>query len=458
MYRFIYLSTFLLLLGGPLLCQARIDLVTLPARDQVQLTIYNAADLTLVREQRTLTLRKGLNRLEFGWEQTLIDPTSVRLVAPRNAGQVRLLEVSYPPRIKGSAVWSIESDIEGAVPVEISYFTSGIAWRAFHMATLSPDERHMRLQSYVNISNHSGEEYARAHTRVVVGNIHLLDQIAELARRQPPYGHPGGFYPQAPGKGVMRAEGKLRRKAFAAMDRAVDEAEALNAPKEIVKQGLSEYFLYSIEGTETIANGWGKRLPSFTQDRIPVINRYRYEESRYGKDTHRLIRFRNDRKHRLGKEPIPDGGVKVFRDTGKAGHLQFTGSVQVKYIPVDQEVELDLGKAMDVSIKPVLMAEKSRNFLFNRDGNISGFDRIQQWQLRVENNRDLPVEIEIWRDFHGPYWRIDNGADNPGHFEKVDARKVKYTLRLKPNSKATLSYTLTLFEGERRNRRQGART
>ena len=64
-------------LGISNISHAKIDLVTLPDRDKTQLTIYNSADLTLVREQRTLTLKKGLNRLEFGWENTLIDPTSV---------------------------------------------------------------------------------------------------------------------------------------------------------------------------------------------------------------------------------------------------------------------------------------------------------------------------------------------------------------------------------------------
>jgi hypothetical protein len=38
---------------------ARINVVTLPGRDSVQLTIYNSADLTLVRETRYLTFRKG---------------------------------------------------------------------------------------------------------------------------------------------------------------------------------------------------------------------------------------------------------------------------------------------------------------------------------------------------------------------------------------------------------------
>ena len=47
--------------------QARINVVTLPERDTVPLTIYNSADLTLVKEIRHLTFRKGLNKLEFSW-------------------------------------------------------------------------------------------------------------------------------------------------------------------------------------------------------------------------------------------------------------------------------------------------------------------------------------------------------------------------------------------------------
>ena len=44
---------------------AKVDLVILPKRDTAQLTIYNSADLTLVREGRALTLKKGQNRLQF---------------------------------------------------------------------------------------------------------------------------------------------------------------------------------------------------------------------------------------------------------------------------------------------------------------------------------------------------------------------------------------------------------
>lgn len=50
----------LAVLAAPAL-QAKEELVTLPKRDTVQLTIYNSVDLTLVQETRTLSFKKGNN-------------------------------------------------------------------------------------------------------------------------------------------------------------------------------------------------------------------------------------------------------------------------------------------------------------------------------------------------------------------------------------------------------------
>src|SRR2546430_10138950 len=81
---------------------ARINVVTLPGRDSVQLTIYNSVDLTLVRETRVLTFRKGLNRLEFSWANTLIDPTSVELRAVTHPEALDVLDVSFPARVSNT--------------------------------------------------------------------------------------------------------------------------------------------------------------------------------------------------------------------------------------------------------------------------------------------------------------------------------------------------------------------
>ena len=78
---------------------AKIDLVTLPVRDAVQVTIYNSADLTLVREQRGLTMREGANRLQFSWANTQIDPTSLGMRALGQADKIDVSALVFPPRL-----------------------------------------------------------------------------------------------------------------------------------------------------------------------------------------------------------------------------------------------------------------------------------------------------------------------------------------------------------------------
>ena len=93
--------------------QARINVVTLPDRDTVQLTIYNSVDLTLVKETRHLTFRKGLNKLEFSWANTLIDPTSVEFRALTHGDEVEVLDASFPPRAPNTLEWRINSEFAG---------------------------------------------------------------------------------------------------------------------------------------------------------------------------------------------------------------------------------------------------------------------------------------------------------------------------------------------------------
>ena len=137
-----------LLLAAPA-AWARINVVTLPGRDTVQLTIYNSADLTLVKETRMLTFRKGLNRLEFSWANTLIDPTSLEFRAVTHADAVDVLDASFPPRVANTLEWRIQSELSGEVQVEIRYFTSGITWAADYVAEATRTETTMTLAGAV---------------------------------------------------------------------------------------------------------------------------------------------------------------------------------------------------------------------------------------------------------------------------------------------------------------------
>jgi hypothetical protein len=388
-------------------------------------------------------LKQGENALQFSWENTLIDPTSLEMLPQAHGNQINIAELVYPPRVRNLGLWNIQSEVSGKVPVEITYLTSGLTWRAFYTGTLAQDEKTMRLQAYVRVTNNSGEDYENAQTRLIVGKVHILDQIAELAQREYPYGRPGVV--PAPARPMAQAAPAAR--GDMSRMRALSEVAA-GKPKEIVKEGLSEYFLYTIEGTETIPTGWSKRLQSFDIGGVPVVNLYKYEQERYGPSVVRFLSFKNDEAHKLGQSPIPDGMLTVYRAVDEQKHLSYEGRSSFKYIPVNEEVELNLGAVADVVVEPTVMDYRTENHRFDTKGNISGWDEVQVLKVEVRNTRDVPAKVEITRNFNTQYWDLKRTGEIDS-FEKVDLNTVKFTVELPPHAKKTFEYTLTSYQGVR---------
>jgi hypothetical protein len=409
---------------------ARINVTTLPGRDSVQLTIYNSADLTLVKETRLLTLRKGLNRLEFSWANTLIDPTSVDFRALAHADEVEVLDVSFPPRVTNTLEWRINSEFAGEVQIEIGYFTSGISWAADYVAEASKPEKLMTLAGSVRVVNNSGEDYEYAQIRLVVGVIHLVEEIAQLARNN----RPSAAVPMT----VALAEQKsdVRNEAYRALGKVADMA-ALR-PREIVKEGVSEYFLYTVGGRDTIPTGWSKRLPSFRAAAVPIVSYYKYEREQWGERVMRFYRFTNDKDSHLGSEPLPDGDVKAFRLVTSDYLCTFVGRTNVKYIPIGEQVEMELGNDQEVMIKPALMNWEKTDIRFDKDGSVVGWTVKETWEFEVQNSKDIDAMLDIRRNFTGD-WSLATDAKH----EKVDANKIKFVLPLKSREKQAFSYELT---------------
>ncbi|MCG3137031.1 MAG: hypothetical protein HJJLKODD_00872 [Phycisphaerae bacterium] len=399
-----------------------VDLATLPGRDTVQLTIYNSEDLTLAREVRHITFKQGLNSLQFSWAGTLIDPTSVEVRFKSHADELELLDSTFPHDKREMVYWNIESKFDGVAEVEISYFTSGLSWSADYVVISDPDEKQLRIDSFIRVYNNSGEEYEDAQVRLVVGTINLVEPIAQLAQSAMDqfYGLELHF---------SRAEDTRNFETLARARRALDKAEAAGSvfgggeggrqerEKQIIKEGLSEYFIYTIEGTETIRNGWSKRMRSFGAGEVAFKVQYRYRPAEYGDQMVKMFLLRNDTESKLGTTPLPDGTVQVFRDNGRDG-LSFLGQQYVKYVPIGEMIELNLGP--DAQVIHQLVRQKSwrDDFWFHRagadiyfspteghrieiDDNVVGWWDHEQWVERIRNYSGKEVNVEIRRAFDG---------------------------------------------------------
>ena len=348
-----------------------------------------------------------------------------------------MLDTTFPHAKPQMLYWNVQSEMDGEATVEITYFTSGISWSADYVCIANPAETEMGLEGFVRVYNNSGEEYEDAQVRLVVGRINLVEKIAELARITP--------------QQVEKLEEGVRSKFKGDALRKAMEAPAAGGgrgwpratpeePKQIAKEGLGEYFIYTIEGTETIRNGWSKRMRSLEGTTVPFKIQYRYRPAEYGDQLVRMYLLTNDKDSKLGTTPLPDGVVRVFRDNGRDG-LSFLVAQQIKYIPIGDKIELNLGPDPEVIFELIKLrtwrddiwmqlhganvfkqGRTSRACEIEVNSSVAGWDDHALYSQRVRNYTEKPIDLEIRRTFPGHVvFRSELPAKN------FDYQTVQYT-------------------------------
>jgi hypothetical protein len=256
-----------------------------------------------------------------------------------------------------------------------------------------PGETKATFDGYVTVVNNSGEDYEGAQVRLVVGVINLVEKIAQLA--------------QGPVTATLSKDLRLRE-VRRAVDKAEMTAEAAApaeapagpaaAPAKIVKEGLSEYFIFTVEGQQTVRTGWSQRMVSFRTRDVLFDVLYRYRPHQYGLRPVRFFILANDAEHKMGESPLPDGIIRVFRENGKDG-LSFFVAQSTKYIPIKEKIELNVGTDDQIVYERVVLDLTRQSFIYDENppppSRVVGWDETRKWQEQVRNYRAKPIKIEI---------------------------------------------------------------
>jgi hypothetical protein len=457
---------------------AAVDLVTLPRREGTQLTIYNSEDITMVREHRLLTVKPGINRIQFSWANTLIDPTSIDFRILDQQDKVDLVDTTFPAGRNDALQWNIQSQVAGKIAVEIRYFTSGITWSADYVGIANEDETKLQLTGYVRVTNNSGELYDNAQTRLVVGTINLVEKIADLARRPPPGNlRTPAFSPD--GKAMVTGS---RDDLVRAYTWSVESAEPKGeGPKQVVKQGLSEYFLFTIDGREDIGDKEPKRLVALKVAEVPLECFYKLSDRDGGTFFTKFYRFKNlklldeqgkEKKlsamENLGLSPLPDGTVRLFSEY-QTKDLAYVGGTATKYVPIGDRVEVNVGRDQDITIARRLKDQKITNVVarqykkrldntYVQYYDLVDYDETFYYEEEIVSGKPAKTELErrfdanvvLWAPNDQPKdWNSDEAGAYvdlhavAGKVEKVDQNHVKYFLDLKPGEKQFVKYSVT---------------
>ncbi len=155
-------------------------------------------------------------------------------------------------------------------------------------------------------------------------------------------------------------------------------------------------------------------MPSFAAEAVPLRVEYRYRPAEYGHQLVQLYLMTNDEASELGQSPLPDGQVRVLRRKADGRGLSFVARQQVRYIPIGEDIEVNLGPDPDVAFSRTPLRVFRENIWlqvrtpdvirpldepggvrFDSRSRVIGWDQHEVIRRRIHNGTARPINVEI---------------------------------------------------------------
>ena len=364
---------------------------TLSDQQSVSLTIYNV-NLGLVKDQRRLSLPKGIGELRFMDVASQIIPTSVHIRSLADPGSLQILEQNYeydllnPQKLldkyvgkdvtlfmknpytereetvtatllanNGGPIFRIGDGITYGHPGRIVF--PGVPEDLMAKPTLVwlAENRLLNGQtveaSYLTNGINWRSDY--------VVTLNEKDDRADLSGWVTIENRSGATYQNAKLKLVAGDVNRVRDEYEykGRLRKLAEEAARPASAPQFQEESFFEYHIYTLQRTATVKDNQTKQISLVQASTVPVTKELlfsgagHYYRGRYGEVASNqkvavFIEISNRKENNLGI-PLPKGTVRVYKHDGE-GSLQFIGEDAIDHTAKDERVRIKLGEAFDV--------------------------------------------------------------------------------------------------------------
>ena len=205
--------------------------------------------------------------------------------------------------------------------------------------------------------------------------------------------------------------------------------------RQFRRQAFFDYQLYSLERPTTIAQNQVKQVALMNADGIPVVKEYWLTGGRYYRrrtlgeiklGINVWLRFKNDKASNLGL-PLPRGVVRIYKKDDKGKSL-FIGEDRIGHTPEGLVVRLRMGRAFDITA-----TRKQTDYVR------SGFDRRTYetaHEITLRNAKDKAVTVIVREPIPGD-WRMIRASQ--AH-TKFSANLAEWRIKVPAKGKSVLTY------------------
>jgi hypothetical protein len=405
---------------------------TLNDQQSVAVTIYNS-DLALVKDQRRIKLKSGMNHLALRDVSAKIRPETALLRSLSNAGSISVLEQNFdfdlltPQKLlekyvsknvgiikthPATGVETIEQatvlSANNGVVIRIgNRIETGISGRIVYDDV--PANLRDRPTLVTKLNNTTTAEQTVELSYLTGGLGWKADYVAELSPKEDSIDL-SGWVTLTNISGTSYNNAKLQLVA-GDVNRVQDkyglsrakrhESQSTFAAIAMAEESLLEYHLYTLDRPTTIAESQTKQVALLSASGIPARKELvmlgkeeYYYGSSYGDLGQKMkvsvfIEFDNKESTKLGM-PLPKGIIRVYKKDS-AGNAQFVGEDHIDHTPKNEKVRLKLGEAFDVTVD-----KKQTTFeeLPNREKGSRLFESAYEIVLKNAKNEAVTVIIQ----------------------------------------------------------------
>ena len=111
------------------------------------------------------------------------------------------------------------------------------------------------------------------------------------------------------------------------------------------------------------------------------------------------------------------------------------GEDQIDHTPKDEEIEVFLGNAFDISVEKTTQESSRSGGLLN----IGGRCEYQDIEINIRNHKQEAIEVKVMENYWGPSVEI---LDSNYKFEKEDEYTYTFRVPVEADGENTLKYTV----------------
>jgi len=435
----------------------------------------------MIRQQRSVDLKQGTNRLDFRDVAAYIDPTTVTFESLTAPTGTRVVEQSYQfdlvstaklmeryvdqvitfDQVEGNRVSSVTGRLLSTQGGLVLSSANGEihainAYQNVHFPTL-PGGLMTRPTLLWDIdTDHAGRHDTRI-TYQTSGITWWADYnlvFSKGADENNGFLDVGAWVSILNRSGTRYADARLKLIAGdvhraepppspVVMRRSVSESIAVTA-NGFSEQSFFEFHLYTLGRPTTIADNATKQIELFPAvRRVPakkVLVYYGAPQSRVYADvvTARdlgvpmntkvdvYLEFANREAAGLGV-PLPAGRIRVSQLDAEDDALEFVGEDVIDHTPKDETVRVKLGTAFDV------VGERRQV-----DFQINGRRMEETIEIKVRNHKTEPVDVLVRETLFR--WSKNDIVESTQRYERDDARTVHFPVTIPPDGEAVVRY------------------